>query len=57
MVHQRAEADAKTYDYYLNPDPEFLKNLLEGLKQNEERYGYLHAHADWLLENSSLTET
>jgi ferredoxin-thioredoxin reductase catalytic subunit len=40
MVHQRAEADAKTYDYYLNPDPEFLKNLLEGLKQNEERYGY-----------------
>jgi ferredoxin-thioredoxin reductase catalytic subunit len=57
MVHQRAEADAKTYGYYLNPDPEFLKNLLEGLKQNEERYGYLHAHADWLLENSSLTET
>lgn len=40
MVHQRAEAYAKTYGYYLNPDPEFLKNLLEGLKQNEERYGY-----------------
>ncbi len=40
MVRQRAEADAKTYGYYLNPDPEFLKNLLEGLKQNEERYGY-----------------
>lgn len=40
MVKRRAEADAKTYGYYLNPDPEFLKNLLEGLKENEERYGY-----------------
>jgi len=40
QVRQRAEADAKTYGYYLNPDPEFLKNLLEGLKRNEERYGY-----------------
>ncbi len=39
-VRQRAEADAKTYGYYLNPDPDFLQDLLEGLKQNEERYGY-----------------
>jgi ferredoxin-thioredoxin reductase catalytic subunit len=39
-VRQRAESDAKTYGYYLNPDPEFLKDLLEGLKRNEERYGY-----------------
>jgi ferredoxin-thioredoxin reductase catalytic subunit/rubredoxin len=39
-VRQRAEADAKTYGYYLHPDPEFLKDLLEGLKRNEERYGY-----------------
>jgi len=39
-VRQRAESDAKTYGYYLHPDPEFLNNLLEGLKQNEERYGY-----------------
>jgi len=39
-VRQRAESDAKTYGYYLQPDPEFLSNLLEGLKQNEERYGY-----------------
>jgi ferredoxin-thioredoxin reductase catalytic subunit len=39
-VQQRAEADAKTYGYYLNPDPEFLYDLIEGLKQNEERYGY-----------------
>jgi len=39
-VRQRAESDAKTYGYYLNPDPKFLSNLLEGLKRNEERYGY-----------------
>lgn len=39
-VRQRAESDAKTYGYYLNPDPDFLKDLLEGLKRNEERYGY-----------------
>jgi len=39
-VRQRAEFDARTYGYYLHPDPEFLRNLLEGLKRNEERYGY-----------------
>ena len=39
-VRQRAESDAKTYGYYLNSDPDFLRNLLDGLKQNEERYGY-----------------
>jgi len=39
-VRQRAEADAKTYGYDLNPDPEFLRDLLEGIKRNEERYGY-----------------
>ena len=38
-VRQRAESDAKTHGYYLNPDPQFLENLLEGLKKNEERYG------------------
>jgi len=39
-VKRRAENDAKTYGYYLNPDSIFLKDLLEGLKSNEERYGY-----------------
>lgn len=39
-VRIRAESDAKTYGYYLHPDPDFLKDLLEGLKRNEERYGY-----------------
>lgn len=40
MVRQRAEADARTHGYYLNPDQDFLQSLLEGLKKNEERYGY-----------------
>jgi ferredoxin-thioredoxin reductase catalytic subunit len=39
-VQKRAEADARTYGYFLHPDPEFLNDLLEGLKRNEERYGY-----------------
>jgi ferredoxin-thioredoxin reductase catalytic subunit len=39
-VFQRAESDAKTHGYYLNPNPDFLRDLLEGLKRNEERYGY-----------------
>ena len=39
-VRQRAESDAKTYGYQLNPDPDFLKDLLEGLRRNQERYGY-----------------
>ena len=40
QVRQRAEADAKTYGYYLTPDPELLTAFLEGLKVNEDRYGY-----------------
>ena len=39
-VRKRAESDARTYGYYLHPDPQFLQDLLEGLKANEERYGY-----------------
>lgn len=39
-VRARAEADARTSGTYLNPDNEFLQNLFEGLKANEERYGY-----------------
>jgi ferredoxin-thioredoxin reductase catalytic chain len=36
----RAEADAKTYGYYLTPQEDLLVMFLEGLKTNEERYGY-----------------
>ena len=40
MVRKRAEADARTFGYYLIPDPDLLQAFLEGLKVNEERYGY-----------------
>jgi ferredoxin-thioredoxin reductase catalytic subunit len=39
-VRQRAESDAKTNGCYLNPDTSFTNDLLQGLKKNEERYGY-----------------
>ena len=39
-VKQRAERDAKSRGYYLNPDLKVLDDILEGLKQNEDRYGY-----------------
>jgi len=40
QVRSRAESDARTAGCYLNPDKEFLNNLFEGLKANEDRYGY-----------------
>jgi len=40
QVRKRAEVDAKTYGYYLTPDQELLQAFFEGLKTNEERYGY-----------------
>lgn len=39
-VKQRAESDARSHGYHLNTDPDFLEDLLEGLRLNEERYGY-----------------
>jgi ferredoxin-thioredoxin reductase catalytic chain len=39
-VRQRAKIDAQAHGYYLNSDPEFLGALLEGLRVNEERYGF-----------------
>ena len=40
QTRRRAEADAKTYGYYLTPQPDLLQMFLEGLKTNEDRYGY-----------------
>ena len=40
FVRKRAEADAKTYGYYLTPQADLQHMFLEGLKTNEERYGY-----------------
>ncbi|HNX17140.1 MAG TPA: ferredoxin-thioredoxin reductase catalytic domain-containing protein [Methanoregula sp.] len=34
------KTDAEKYGYRLNPDAEFVKNLVRGLLKNENRYGY-----------------
>ena len=39
-VRRRAQRDADLHGYYLNPDEAFLRGLLEGMRKNEERYGY-----------------
>ncbi|MCW4050490.1 MAG: ferredoxin:glutaredoxin reductase [Candidatus Bathyarchaeota archaeon] len=39
-IHKRAQSDAKTHGIHLNTDKQQLQNLLEGLKENTERYGY-----------------
>jgi len=39
-IRNRAEADAKSRGYYLIPQTELLQMFLEGLKINEERFGY-----------------
>jgi ferredoxin-thioredoxin reductase catalytic chain len=40
QVRKRAYADAKTYGYYLTPKSDLLQMFIEGLKTNEDRYGY-----------------
>jgi len=39
-VKRRAQQDAKSRGIRLTPDEKLLQVLLEGLKTNEERYGY-----------------
>jgi ferredoxin-thioredoxin reductase catalytic subunit len=34
------KSDAEKNGYRLNPDEEFVKNLIRGLLKNEQRYGY-----------------
>lgn len=40
QVRRRAEDDARSRGYSLNYDQPFLADLLEGLRTNEERFGY-----------------
>ncbi len=40
QTRKRAEADAKTFGYFLVNDADLLQGLMEGLKTNEDRYGY-----------------
>jgi ferredoxin-thioredoxin reductase catalytic chain len=39
-VYETLKKDATDGGYRLNPDTEFVKNLIRGLLKNEQRYGY-----------------
>lgn len=39
-LYQQLDKDAKSSGYFLNPDIEFTKDLIQGLLINEKRYGY-----------------
>ena len=39
-AYRTLKADAEKNGYRLNPDGDFVKNLIRGLLKNEQRYGY-----------------
>ena len=39
-AYRTLRADAEKNGYRLNPDEDFVKNLIRGLLKNEQRYGY-----------------
>jgi ferredoxin-thioredoxin reductase catalytic chain len=39
-LYQRLKREGEAAGYYLNPDVEFVLDLMDGLLTNEERYGY-----------------
>jgi ferredoxin-thioredoxin reductase catalytic subunit/rubredoxin len=39
-VHQQLNSEAESGGYHLNPDVEFVKDLVNGLLVNEKRFGY-----------------
>ncbi len=39
-LYERLKREAESAGYYLNPDVEFAKELVQGLLVNERRYGY-----------------
>jgi len=40
-TYQRLKKEAESAGYYLNPDEEVTKSLIEGLLVNQERFGYM----------------
>jgi len=40
QVYQRLNKDAESGGYHMNPDVNFVKDLISGLLVNEKRYGY-----------------
>lgn len=39
-LRDRLDREAEEFGYHLNPDVEFVRDLVRGLLQNESRYGY-----------------
>lgn len=39
-LYEQLKREGEAAGYYLNPDEEFVLDLMEGLLTNEERYGY-----------------
>ena len=39
-LYERLKREAETVGYFINPDEDFVLDLMEGLLTNEERYGY-----------------
>ena len=39
-LYQRLKAEGEAAGYYLNPDVDFVLDLMDGLLTNEGRYGY-----------------
>ena len=40
-LHDKLRKEARDAGYNLNPDTDFVKELLRGLLHNEERFGYM----------------
>ena len=40
ILYDRLKSEAEAAGYFLNPDVEFVLDLMDGLLVNEERYGY-----------------
>jgi ferredoxin-thioredoxin reductase catalytic subunit len=40
QLYEKLKAEAEASGYFLNPDVDFVLDLMEGLLANEERYGY-----------------
>ena len=40
-LYERLKKEAEHSGYYVNPDTEFVMNLMKGLLINESRYGYM----------------
>jgi ferredoxin-thioredoxin reductase catalytic subunit len=39
-LYEQLKKEAESGGYHLNPDVEFIKELVKGLLTNEKRYGY-----------------